>query len=162
MKHSEVLGRYVNTGKHIPEKQYNRISPSLQRSYKRKKFNNGNLYEWEFKLLSFDEQIIYIEKKGKKLSKYDISNLLEHSDNKDDIAIKIIDTKGEKLDGGEIFILLQDSINKELIIKKLLQNGVSFKLINKTISNNKINIPLIPYNYQSMLNEIRRIKEIMI
>jgi hypothetical protein len=196
MKHSEVLSRYVNTGKHIPEKQYNRISSSLQRSYKRKKFNDNNLYEWEFKLLNDNERIDYIEKKGEQLSQYDMSNLLEHSKNKDLISTKIIEIRGEKLNENETFILLKHSENKddiaikiillkysdnkditetryelslllsfpknkELIKKILLQNGVYHGLINNVIKSYKINTPLIPNNYQSMLNEIRRIKEIM-
>jgi hypothetical protein len=196
MKHSEVLSRYVNTGKHIPEKQYNRISSSLQRSYKRKKFNDNNLYEWEFKLLNDNERIDYIEKKGEQLSQYDMSNLLEHSKNKDLISTKIIEIRGEKLNENETFILLKHSENKddiaikiillkysdnkditetryelslllsfpknkELIKKILLQNGVYHGLINNVIKSYKINTPLIPDNYQSMLNEIRRIKEIM-
>ena len=84
----------------------------------------------------------------------------------DKTAIKIIETKGEKLDGGEIFTLLKRSENKELIKKTLLQNGVDYKLINDVINgynkNFHLNIPLIPDNYQSMLQEIKRIKEIMI
>ena len=196
MKHSEVLSRYVNTGKHIPEKQYNRISSSLQRSYKRKKFNDNNLYEWEFKLLNDNERIDYIEKKGEQLSQYDMSNLLEHSKNIDLISTKIIEIRGEKLNENETFILLQHSENKddiaikiillkysdnkditetryelslllffpknkELIKKILLQYGVYYSLINNVIKSYKINTPLIPDNYQSMLNEIKRIKEIM-
>ena len=196
MKHSEVLSRYVNTGKHIPEKQYNRISSSLQRSYKRKKFNDNNLYEWEFKLLNDNERIDYIEKKGEQLSQYDMSNLLEHSKNKYLISTKIIEIRGEKLNENETFILLQHSENKddiaikiillkysdnkditetryelslllsfpknkELIKKILLQYGVYHGLINNVIKSYKINTPLIPNNYQSMLNEIKRIKEIM-
>ena len=37
MKHSEVLSRYVNTGSPISEKQFDRLSPSLKKSYIRDK-----------------------------------------------------------------------------------------------------------------------------
>ena len=201
MKHSEVLGRYVNTGQQIPEKQYDRLTPSLKKSYFRMRSVAG-LKEWEFKLLNDNERINYIEKKGKKLNHEDINILLKYSENKDDIVtkiikvkgkklnikdirsltnkrtlngdlnilnnniLKIIESKGEKLNDNEIYILIFYSPNKELIKKTLLQNGVDYKLINHNLNvHNKIynlNIPLIPDNYQSMLNEIRRIKEIMI
>ena len=48
MKHSEVLSRYVNTGQRIPEKQYNRLSPSLKKSYFRMRGVVG-YEEWEYK-----------------------------------------------------------------------------------------------------------------
>ena len=201
MKHSEVLSRYVNTGQRIPEKQYDRLTPSLKKSYFRIRSVAG-LKEWEFKLLNDNERINYIEKKGKKLNHEDINILLKYSENKDDIVtkiikvkgkklnikdirsltnkrtlngdlnilnnniLKIIESKGEKLNDNEIYMLIFYSPNKELTKKTLLQNGVDYKLINHQINvYNKIynlNIPLIPDNYQSMLNEIRRIKEIMI
>ena len=201
MKHSEVLSRYVNTGQHIPEKQYDRLTPSLKKSYLRIRSVAG-LKEWEFKLLNDNERINYIEKKGKKLNPEDIYILLKYSENKDDIVtkiikvkgkklnikdirsltnkrilngdlnilnnniLKIIESKGEKLNDHEIYLLIFYSPNKELIKKTLLQNGVDYKLINHNLKvYNKIynlNIPLIPDNHNRMLNEIKRIKEIMI
>ena len=95
----------------------------------------------------------------------DIFILLEYSDNRDVIAKKIIDVKGEKLWPKDIRRLLFYPKDKEFIKKTLLQNGVNYKLINDVINgyneNNDLKIPLIPYNYQSMLQEIKRIKEIM-
>jgi hypothetical protein len=314
MKHSEVLSRYINSGKGITERQYNLLPSSLKKSYKRMRGIIG--YDrWEFKILSDDEKIEfiekngtqgliniqylyqfsknqdyyvtkiidilgdelgdrdiaylleysenkddviskivdakgedgltdndiyelihysdeiaikYIEKKGEELNNYDIDNILNSTKNKYNIAEKIIEAKGKKLDHNDINVLLfisedeydKDKIatkivetegiqldtfsiylllsyseeernisimsikiielmgekldqvaisylfnysrNKELIKKTLLQNGVDYNLINKSIKNNRINIPLIPDNYQSMLQEIRRIKEIMI
>ena len=60
-----------------------------------------------------------------------------------------------------IYYLLQYSKDKELIKKTLLQNNIDYKLINNIILDNFSDISLIPDNYQSMLQEIRRIKEIM-
>ncbi len=285
MKHSEVLSRYVNTGTHIPEKQYNRLSKSLQKSYLRMRGIAG-YEEWEFKVINDDERIKFIEKnvgeldindlqyfisisnnkdniitkiietlgnnlryfhiiyllkfsdnkdffvtkiinikgvelddkeirsllsvlyenkynttpsilkiieiKGKSLDTDVINNLLKYSDDKDDIVTKIIEIKDEELESDEIDVLLDYSSNKndivtkiiqvkgkvlteediwylfdylkkdkELINKTLLQNGVDYNLINKVITTYNIDTPLIPDNYQSMLNEIRRIKEIM-
>ena len=312
MKHSEVLSRYVNTGKRISEKQYDRLTPSLKKSYIRIRGVAG--YErWEFKLLNDDEKINFIEKNGterlvsddmtylyqfsknkdyyiskvidilgEELSEYDIGILVEYSDNKDDIITKIIETKcydlsyydiyelihysdeiaikyienkgeelsyydieillgsaknnvnniakkiiqekgkkldsydinrllndygnnynideiitkiietqgiqlnnrdiyrllflskekdknalkiiqekGEKLEENDIVNLFQFSVNKELIKKTLLQNGVDYNLINLVRGLNNFPIKKIPDNYQSMLNEIKRIKEIM-
>ena len=66
------------------------------------------------------------------------------------------------MDNADIYYLLLYSKDKELIKKTLLQNGVDYKLINDVIIHNvDENISLIPDNYQEMLNEIRRIKEIM-
>ena len=249
MKHSEVLSRYVNTGTQIPEKQYDRLTPVLKKSYLRMRRVAG--YDgWEFKFLTDDERIKSIEKKGKellqneinyllyssndkdliatkiidvkgeKLNHYDIYHLVKRSKSVDNIAIKIIEVKGEYLDYNDIYVLLDESNNKDLIatkiidvkgeklwsheikillqhtsenievkiiqtkeiklskidinnlltyskdkelIKKLLlQNGVDYKLINDAITSYNIDTPLIPDNYQSMLQEIRRIKEIMI
>jgi hypothetical protein len=53
-------------------------------------------------------------------------------------------------------------MDKELIKKLLLQNGVDYNLINKSIKDNGIDIPLIPDNYKEMLQEIKRIKQIML
>ena len=312
MKHSEVLSRYVNTGKHIPEKQYERLTTVLKKSYIRMRGISG--YErWEFKILNDDEKINFIEKNGterliyddktylyqfsknkdyyiskvidilgEELNEYDIGILVEYSDNKDDIITKILETKGEelsdydvyelihysdeiaikyienkgeelshydietllgsaknninhiakkiiqakgkKLDSYDINLLLNDygnnynideiitkiietqgiqlsnrdiyrllflskekdknalkiiqekgekleekdivnlfqfSVNKELIKKTLLQNGVDYNLINLVIGFNNFHVKKIPDNYQSMLQEIRRIKEIM-
>ena len=87
---------------------------------------------WEFKYLTDDERIKFIEKTGWiKNSIYDIGYLIKYSE------------------------------DKELIKKLLLQNGVDYKLINDMLLMFNIDTPLIPDNYQSMLNEIRRIKEIM-
>jgi hypothetical protein len=299
MKYSEVLKRYVNTGTQIPEKQYERLSVSLRKSYLRIRGVVGYEY-WEFKYLTDDERIKIIENKGKQLKSNDVENLLKYSENKDIIATKIIDTigdelteydinklleysndkdliatkiidaKGKELDGDDINKLLKYSENKELIttkiiqtkgnklksndvsylldyskdkdltikkfievglqiyeeqykqlspswqkyyriirgvhgyenwefdyltdderikfiektggiknskydigyllrysedkelIKKLLlQKGIDYKLINNMLLMFKIDTPLIPDNYQEMLNEIRRIKEIM-
>jgi hypothetical protein len=114
-----------------------------------------------------------IEIKGEKLNSKDIGNLLEYLSFSEryEIATKIIETKGKELNGDDIyalFILLYFNIyieRKELIKKTLLQNGVDYRLINKQInrynSESTDSIPLIPDNYQSMLNEIRRIKQIM-
>ena len=154
MKHSEVLSRYVNNGQRIPEKQYNRLSPSLKKSYLRMRGISG--YErWEFKLLSDDEKINYIEKndterlisddktylyqfsknkdyyitkvihiKGERLYSDDIELLLLYSDNKDDIAIKIIETKNKRFfNDNEINLLLDYSQNKDLIATKIIEGG---------------------------------------
>jgi hypothetical protein len=102
-----------------------------------------------------------IEIKGEKLYRMDIAFLLEYSNDKDFIATKIIEVKGEKLARDEITLLLHYSNDKELIKKTLLQNGVDYKLINNVITRYKIDTPLIPDNYQEMLNEIKRIKEII-
>jgi hypothetical protein len=231
MKYSEVLSRYVNTGTQIPEEQYDRLTPSLKKSYMRMRSVAG--YDgWEFKILTDDERIKFIEKKGKELDGDEIYLLLEYSkdkdliitkiikvkdsttlhffdmsvidnglgavefllyysNNKDLIATKIIEKIGYELNNGEIYNLLKYSVNKddiaikiinekydeiifneykylleyskdkELIKKLLLQNGVDYKEINYKITNYKIDTPLIPDNYQEMLNEIRRIKQIM-
>ena len=104
-----------------------------------------------------------IEKKGEKLNYNNIDILFTYSVNKYDIATKIIEKKGEKLNDSDInFLLISFSKDKEFIKKRLLQNGVDYKLINDVISRCNFVTPLIPDNYQSMLNEIRRIKEIMI
>jgi hypothetical protein len=116
----------------------------------------------------------FIETKGEKLNSKDIGNLLEYllSIERYEIATKIIETKGKELNGDDIyalFIPLYFNIyreRKELIKKTLLQNGVDYRLINKQInrynSESNDSIPLIPDNYEEMLQEIRRIKEIMI
>ena len=111
-----------------------------------------------------DIRIKVIEAKGDKLSDEDIIDLLISTLYKNiiDIPIKIIEVKGEKLNYEQISLLLSLPKDKELIKKTLLQNGVDYKLINDVITNDNIDTPLIPDNYQSMLNEIRRIKEIMI
>jgi hypothetical protein len=102
-----------------------------------------------------------IEKMGYELNNGEIYNLLKYSVNKDDIAIKIINEKDDEIIFNEYKYLLEYSKDKELIKKLLLQNGVDYKEINYKITNYKIDTPLIPDNYQEMLNEIRRIKEIM-
>jgi hypothetical protein len=57
--------------------------------------------------------------------------------------------------------LLKYSIDKELIKKTLLQQGVNYELINKVIRDNYLYTPPILHNNPLVLNEIRRIKEIM-
>jgi len=160
MKHSEVLNRYVNTGTQIPEEQYDRLTPSLKKSYMRMRSVAG--YEdWEFKLLNDNEKIKYIETKGEELRNSNIRYLLKYSNDKDLIITKIIQIKGKSLSGLDILTLFKNSEDKELIKNLLLQNDVDYKKINDSIIILKIDIPLIPDNYQEMLNEIRRIKEIM-
>jgi hypothetical protein len=103
-----------------------------------------------------------IEAKGQQLDYYDIRDLLKYSENKDFIATKIIQVKRVELNEWNIGVFLYFSNDKELIKKLLLQKGVDYKLINKVIIDNfEIDTPLIPDNYQEMLNEIRRIKQIM-
>jgi len=102
-----------------------------------------------------------IETLGKNLRNTEIKYLLKNSDNKDNIIIKIIQKIGEDLDNADIYYLLLYSKDKELIKKTLLQNGVDYMLINIVITHNNLDISFIPDNYQSMLQEIRRIKEIM-
>jgi hypothetical protein len=163
MKHSEVLSRYVNTGQRIPEKQYDRLTPSLKKSYLRMRGVAG--YEgWEFKIISDDERIKFIEKKGKELDYDEVKYLLQYTENKNTIATKIIEKIGyHHLDSFVMKLLLSFSKNKELIKKLLLQKGIDYEVINYVITDLlDEDIPLIPDNYQSMLNEIRRIKEIMI
>jgi hypothetical protein len=222
MKHSEVLNRYVNTGSPITEKQYDRLSSSLQKSYKRIREIAG-YSDWEFKILSDDEKIKYIETQGENLNNNYINHIIYYSFNKDSVATKIIEIKGEKLSHGKIAALMKDSedaddiatkiiekkagllndddklipiityyaknkdniiikiiqsknmvidqfnmvdllkysIDKELIKKTLLQNGVNYELINKVIRDNYLDTPPILHNNPLVLNEIRRIKEIM-
>ncbi len=223
MKHSEVLSRYVNSGKHIPEEQYERLTPVLKKSYLRMRGIIGYI-GWEFKLLNDEEKIKYIETKDKNYNDYYIDDIIYYSTNKDIVATKIVEVKGDTLTYSKIAAVLKDSENtdeiatkiiekktgklndndriiqtiihysknkdniiikiiqskdmyfdqfnlldlfyysrdSELIKKTLLQQGVNYELINKVIRDNYLNIPLIPNNYQSMLNEIRRIKEIII
>jgi hypothetical protein len=102
-----------------------------------------------------------IDLKGKELDSEDVRYLLIYSEDKDLIVAKIIDLKGKELSSSDINNLLYFSKDKELIKKTLLQKGVDYKLINVMIKVNKIKTPLIPDNYQEMLNEIKRIKEII-
>ena len=102
------------------------------------------------------------DKQIQKLTDQKISNLLLYSTDKDLIATKIIEVKGKELNSMDISFLIHYSNDKELIKKTLLQNGVDYKLINDAITSYNIDTPLIPDNYQSMLQEIKRIKEIMI
>ena len=87
--------------------------------------------------------------------------ILKYSSNKISVINKIlkIETKNDFED--TIYYLLQYSKDKELVKKILLQNNIDYKLINNIILDNFSDTPLIPDNYQSMLNEIKRIKEIM-
>ena len=148
MKYSEVLNRYVNTGLPIPEEQYNLLSPSLQKSYKRMRGVVG--YEdWEFKFLTDDERIKFIEKKGKELNNHEVEYLLEYSKDKDLIATKIIDTIGREypnsLYGYVIKQILDYSVNKDDIIKKIIEV--------KNIHLNFDNITLL-LQYSSNKNDI--------
>ncbi len=223
MKHSEVLSRYVNTGEQIPEKQYNRLTPVLKKSYLRMRGIVGYI-GWEFKLLNDEEKIKYIETKDKNDNDYYIDDIIHYSTNKDIVATKIVEVKGDTLTYSKIAAVLKDSENtdeiatkiiekktgklndddriistiiyysknkdniiikiiqskniyfnqfnlldlfyysrdSELIKKTLLQQGVNYELINKVIRDYYLKIPLIPDNYQSMLNEIKRIKKIML
>jgi hypothetical protein len=102
-----------------------------------------------------------IDLKGKELDPQDVEYLLRYSEDKDLIATKIINAMSEELYYDAVERLLKYSEDKELITKLLLQNGVNYKKINKIINRLNIDIPLIPDDYQSMLNEIKRIKEIM-
>ena len=158
-----IATKIIEGGSQIPEKQYNTLSQSFQKSYKRMRGVHG-YYGWEFKILSDDEKIEFVEKQEDK--RIEIKDLLDYSQNKDLIATKIIQVKGEKLSGLDIMELFKNSEDKELIKKTLSQNGVNYERINNVIDrynkNYNFDIPLIPDNYQSMLNEIRRIKEIMI
>ena len=151
-----IATKIIEGGSPIPEKQYNILSQSFQKSYKIIR-GVDRYYGWEFKLLTDNEKINYIEK-DKRL---EIRYLLDYSQNKDLIATKIIQVKGEKLSGLDIMELFKNSEDKELIKKTLSQNGVNYERINKIINRLNIDTPLIPDNYQSMLQEIKRIKEIM-
>ena len=92
MKHSEVLNRYVNTGTQIPEEQYDQLSPSLKKSYMRMRGISG-YKKWEFKLLSEDEKLKFIEIKNWTLTNNQILDIFDYSPNKVIIATKIIYTK---------------------------------------------------------------------
>ena len=120
MKHSEVLSRYVNTGKHLSKEQYNRLTPVLKKSYIRIRSVAG-FKDWEYEFISDNQRINYIEIKGVKLSHYDIQDLFKYSENKDDIATKIIETFGEKLVFGNIYNLLGYSENKDDIATKIIE-----------------------------------------
>jgi hypothetical protein len=123
------------------------------------------LYLLLFSRKKYDIIIKIIEIRGEELTDEDILELLIEAitlkNERDLILTKIIETKGKKLNYEPIVFLLSISNDKELIKKTLLQNGVDYKLINNVIIENDLPIPLIPDNYQSMLNEIKRIKEIM-
>jgi hypothetical protein len=111
-----------------------------------------------------DIGIKIIQAKGDKLTDEDINDLfvIAFPKNLIHIPIKIIEMKGSELNYDHITLLLSLFKNdKELIKKTLLQNGVDYKLINDAIIEYKISTPLIPDNYQSMLQEIKRIKEII-
>ena len=185
-----TIKKFIEVGLHIKEEQYKQLSQSLQTTYMRMREIVG--YQgWEFKYLTDDQRIKFIEKKGEELtqyemlrllensnnknlittkiidikgvliSKYDIFRLFDYSEDKDFMATKIIKIKGEELQPYDISQLLKNSKDKELIKKLLLQNGVDYKLINKVITNLNMDTSLIPDNYQETLNEIKRIKEIM-
>jgi hypothetical protein len=215
--------KIISFGHMISEERYTQLVPLLQKYYKRIRGLSTYGYRfWEFKYLTNDERIKYIETKGDELYFDDIFNLIEYSKDKDLIATKIIEVKGEKLISDDIQVLLKNKSYKmvikiietlgvkvslndlntlflqtfdteykdriatkiieiygenlnyntivllvalsndiELIKKTLLQKGIDYKLINDVITKHKIDTPLIPDNYQSMLQEIRRIKEII-
>ena len=120
MKHSEVLSRYVNTGKHIPEEQFNRLTPVLKKSYIRIRSVAG-FKDWEYKVINDNQRINYIEIKGVKLSHYDIQDLLKYSENKDDISTKIIEKKGKGLEYVNIYYIIDNSENKDDIATKIIK-----------------------------------------
>jgi hypothetical protein len=155
-----IATKIIEVGLQIPEKQYDILSQSLQKFYKRMRGVHG-YSDWEFKLLNDNEKIKYIETEGEELKDYEIRSLLKYSNDKDLIITKIIQIKGKSLSGLGILTLFKNSEDKQLIKNLLLQNDVDYKKINDSIIRLKIDIPLIPDNYQSMLNEIRRIKQIM-
>ena len=62
--------------------------------------------DWEYKLLNNNQRINFIKNKGEELNYLHICNLLEYSENKDDISTKIIEVKGEKLDDSEVRSLM--------------------------------------------------------
>jgi hypothetical protein len=121
-----------------------------------------------------DTSIKIIDTKGKELNYNDIENLLIYLSFRErfEIATKIIKTKGKELNDDDLYFLFKSlpfnfyPERKELIKKTLLENGVDYNLINNVI--NKYNteseeqIPLIPDNYKEMLQEIKRIKQIML
>jgi len=155
MKYSEVLNRYVNTGSPIPEKQYDQLSPSLKKSYMRMRSISG-YFGWEFKLLTDDEKIKYIDTKGKELEYNGVEYLLYYSENKDLIATKIIESKGKKLDYKDVKKLFKYSKDKYNIAIKIIetlneiddnvisylvsdfyQSDIKDNIIKKIIENNK-------------------------
>ena len=119
MKHSEVLSRYVNTGIRIPEKQYDRLTPVLKKSYIRIRSVSG-FKDWEYEVINDNQRINHIEIKGVKLSHYDIQDLLKYSENKDDIATKIIEKKGKELEYLNVHYLIDNSENKDDIATKII------------------------------------------
>ena len=142
MKHSEVLSRYVNTGSQIPEEQYDRLTPSLKKSYMRMRSVAG-YSDWEFEYLTDDERIKFIEKKGKELDGDEIYLLLEYSKDKDLIITKIIKVKDSTtlhffdmsvIDNGlgAVEFLLQYSNNKDLIATKIIEK-IGYELDNYEI-----------------------------
>ena len=144
MKHSEVLSRYVNTGTRIPEKQFDRLSKSLQKSYIRMRGVVG-YEEWEykfFKILNDNEIINYIEKNGEEFDYNEVKYLLQYSENKNTVATKIIEKIGHhRLDSFVMKLLLSFSENKELIKKLLLQKGIDYESINYVIDIFNIDTP---------------------
>ena len=114
-------------------------------------------------------KIIENNKKMVDMDEEKIIFFIRHSQNADDIALKIIQLIDKQyFNKHNIKYLFIYPENKELIKKLLLQKGIDYELINKVITQYNFekdgvsHIELIPDNYQSMLNEIRRIKEIMI
>jgi hypothetical protein len=161
---NKIITQVMNVRGGISEDLYNTLSPSLQKSYiKIKGFSIYGYSGWEYNFLNDDEKIKYIENRGKKFHGVDIKHIFKYSENKIDVINKIIQTKKNENDFDDIiYYLFRYSKDKESIKKLLLQNGVNYRLINDVIIDNfDGETPLIPDNYQEMLNEIRRIKEIM-
>jgi len=160
---NRIIVQVINNRGGISRDLYTVLSPSLQKSF----LKNRGLYTygydgWEFEFLTDDEIIKYIENKNENLYIIDIKHILKYSDKKINIINKILKIRKNKIDFDDtIYYLLQYSKDKELIKKLLLQNNIDYKLINNIILDNFSDISLIPDNYQSMLQEIRRIKEIM-
>jgi hypothetical protein len=152
MKYSEVLNRYVNTGSRIPEKQYSRLSPSLKKSYLRIRGVAG--YErWEFKTLSDDEKIKFIESKGtENLLSDDLEYLYQFSKNKDYYISKVIYIIGEELSEYDIEFLLEYSDNKVDIVSKII-NAKDDELTDYDI------YKLIPYSDEIAIKYIEKKRE---
>ena len=162
-KFNRIITQVINIGGGISKELYNVLSPSLKKSFLRIRGLSSYGYDgWEFEFLTDDEIIKYIETKGKNLYNQDIKYILKYSSNEISVINKIlkIETKNDFED--LIYYLLRYSKDKELVKKILLQNNIDYKLINNIILNNFSDIPLIPDNYKETLQEIKRIKQIML
>jgi hypothetical protein len=162
-KFNRIITQVINIGGGISKELYNVLSPLLKKSFLRIRGLSSYGYDgWEFEFLTDDEIIKYIETKGKNLYNQDIKYILKYSSNEISVINKIlkIETKYDFED--IIYYLLHYSKDKELVKKILLQNNIDYKLINNIILNNFSDIPLIPDNYKETLQEIKRIKQIML